>query len=602
MWMLLVTVIIVGATAYVWCTRGFFSAFIHMICVFAAGAIAFGVWEPLSELIREGAPDRGTFSFLSGAALTLGLALPFAISLAVLRAVIDKILPANAQCEKVADYVGGGVCGVISGIISAGIVVLSVGFLRADPEFLGYAQASYTSGQGRGSIEKNAGTMVPWVDRIVAGLYSQLSTTTLRTDEPLAKLYPDLATFPGELRVTFDGKSRNSITRKDLTFRGWYAVGDPTKGVPVKSLLSDAWSENTQKISDLSGEQITSGNYYLAGFVVKFKTSAREKTGTVFVGNAQVRLVVANRDDEEDTKALHPIAMIGRTDSAIRVDYARFRYDSDNLFISSVGAEAEPVMAFEFPVPAGYDPIAFFVKGVRYPIEGKAANTFASVADRDEKIQAGEFVDMGGVGPILDDKGNPLKAQEGASTIMAQPVTVANSIGVTLQKGTEGPRLTLAQDNRGWAVQDGKTTIATAQANKAGLEKPLRIDHFALNADTALIKVVVSPTARPDDFNKKYEAIDPSALPVLVDTNGTTYQAVGYIYKDSTKFELQFQQSNPLKNIGEAPRVTRNTPDKQLTLIFVVNNGIDLKEFRIGDTVLDDWSAKPMHVDMPFRR
>ena len=65
---------------------------------------------------------------------------------------------------------------------------------------------------------------------------------------------------------------------------------------------------------------------------------------------------------------------------------------------------------------------------------------------------------------------------------------------------------------------------------------------------------------------------------------------------------MRYTQANPLKTIGEAPRVTRNTPDKFLTLIFVVNNGIDLKEFRIGDTVLDDWTAKALHVDMPFRR
>lgn len=602
MWMLLITVIIVGATAYVWCTRGFFSAFIHMMCTIAAGAVAFGVWEPLTELIRENSPDRGTFSFVGGAAMAMGLAIPFAATLAILRAIIDNILPSNAQCEKVGDYVGGGVCGLISGVISAGIVVLAALFLRAEPEFLGYSPANYTGSSGRGSIEKSKDAMVPWVDRIVAGVYSHLSTTTLSTGDPLAKYYPELVSFPGELRLTYDGKSRNSITRKDFTLRGWYTVGDQVKGLALKSLLSDTWSENTQKISDINGEMITSGNHYLAGFVIKFKASAREKTGSVFVGNGQMRLVVANREDDEDVRVLHPIAMIGRTDSATRVEYARFRYDSDNLFISSVGAEAEPVMAFEFPVPAGFEPVALFVKGVRCSIDSKPANTFPSTTDRDERVQAGEFTDMGGVGPILDQNGKPVVDTGTTSAITATPVSVANSIGQTIQKGTEGPDLVIAQDSRGWAVQDGKTVIATNRLNTAGLEKSLRIDHFSLNADTALVRVILTPTQRPDEFNKKFEGIDPSAQPLLVDTNGTTYQAVGYIFKDSTKFELRYTQANPLKTIGEAPRVTRNTPDKFLTLIFVVNNGIDLKEFRIGDTVLDDWSAKAFHVDMPIRR
>jgi len=603
MWMILVTVIIVGATAYIWCTRGFFSSLIHMMCTVAAAAVAFGVWEPLTELIREGAPERNTFSFLQGAAMAIALGLPFAVTLAILRAIVDKILPSNAQCEKVADYVGGGVCGVISGVTSAGIVVLSILFLRAEPEFMGYAPANYTGGTGRGSIEVSQDKMVPWVDRIVAGVFSKLSTTTLSTGEPLARFYPELVAFPGELRMTFDGHSRNSLSRKDFTLRGWYTVGDATKGVPVKNLLSDSWSENVQKISDINGEQIQSGNYYLAGFVIKFKASAREKAGSVFVGNSQLRLIVAATDGEEDdVKVLHPIAMIGRTDSATRVDYARFRYDSDNLFISSVGAEAEPVMAFEFPVPAGYAPIALFVKGVRCPVEGAPANAFGSPIDRDDKVAAGEFTEMGGIGPILGPDGKPLQEVASASTISATPVTVSNSIGKIIQKGTEGSSITLAQDSRGWTIQDGTTTIASNRMNTAGLEKSLRVDRFALNGDTAMVKVIVTPTQRPDDFNQKYESIDPGAQPLLVDMNGTTYQAVGWTYEDSTKYDLRYTLANPLTSIGQAPRVTRNTPDKKLVLLFVVNNGIDLKEFRIGDTVLDSWEAKPMKVDAPFRR
>jgi hypothetical protein len=150
MWMIVITLIVVGATTYVWCTRGFFSSLIHMVCVIAAGAIAFGVWELLAVLIRDNAPERGGFSWVQGSAMGLALAVPFAASIAILRGFVDKMLPANAQCEKSADYVGGALCGMVSGVISGGIVVLSAGFLRAGPEFLGYAPASYTSGIGRG--------------------------------------------------------------------------------------------------------------------------------------------------------------------------------------------------------------------------------------------------------------------------------------------------------------------------------------------------------------------------------------------------------------------------------------------------------------------
>src|ERR1043165_4328193 len=439
MWMILVTVIIVGATAYIWCTRGFFSAMIHMLCVLAAGAIAFGVWEPLADLIREKAPERGGFSFLSGAALALGLALPFAISLIILRAIVYKILPANAQCDKTMAYVGGGVCGLVSGVISAGIVVLSIGFLRGDHDFLGYSAANYTGGTGRGSIEKSKDTFVPWVDRIVAGMYSHLSTTTLRPGEPLAKWYPELATYPGELRVTYDDKSRNAISKRDFQILGWYTVGlsDQGKASPFKTLLVDTWNNHEQKISDLDGEPIT-GNGYLAGFALKFRASAREKTGNVIIGNSQPRLVVAATDDDEnpETKALHSIAMIGRVDSPIRVDYARFRFDSDNLYISSVGAESDPVMAFEFAIPEGYKPTALYVKGVRWEIPAAdPGKKFPNVSARDQTVQEGEFFEMSGIGPIIDPQtGKPVVDTTG-STISQSPFRVGNSIGKMIQKG-----------------------------------------------------------------------------------------------------------------------------------------------------------------------
>lgn len=608
MWMIIITLFVLGATAYIWCTRGFFSSLVHMICVIAAGAIAFGVWELVAVQIRDNAPDRGSFVWLQGAAMAFALALPFAVSLAVLRGFVDKILPANAQCEKVMDYVGGGVCGVVSGVISAGIVVLSLGFLRAGPDFMGYAQANYTDGAGRGSIEKNKGTFVPWVDRIVAGMYSHLSTTTLRTGDPLAKWYPDLATYPGELRVTYDGKSRNSVAKKDVSLLSWYTVGNATSGVPIRSLLSDAWSESPQKVSDLRGEEYT-GNYYLAGFTVKFNTSAREKTGSVIFGSGQLRLVVGPTDDPDstDTKAVHPIAVVCRTDNAIRVDYARFRYDSDTFF-SSVGAESEPVVAFEFPVEAGFKPIALYVKGVRFNVEDQQPfKPYATVAARDSEIELGEFPHMGGVGPILDpNTGQPLRADATTSTINATPVTVSAGLGgFVVQKGTEGGDLTITnEDGKGWAIQDGYTKIPAGRVNNGGgLEKALRIDRFVVSADTALVKIVITPSERPDDFVKLLDSVDSSAVPLVEDTNGTTYPPIGYIFRDTTKVEIRYTQATPLKSFGEAPRVTRNTPDKKLVLLFIVNNGVDLREFRIGDVVLDRWPTnRPFRVDMPQRR
>ena len=38
---------LIGLIAYWWANQGLFSAILHLLCVIVAGAVAFGVWEPL---------------------------------------------------------------------------------------------------------------------------------------------------------------------------------------------------------------------------------------------------------------------------------------------------------------------------------------------------------------------------------------------------------------------------------------------------------------------------------------------------------------------------------------------------------------------------
>ena len=474
--MLLLTVIIVGVTAYIWSLRGFFSSLIHMACVVAAGAIAFGVWEPLSYFFLNQAGDRGFSSTLGGVAWGLGLALPFAGSLALLRAGIDKLLPANAQCETTVDYVGGGVCGLVSGIISAGIMMLSIGYLRLEPGFGGYRPVIFTTGAGRGSLEATHETLVPWVDRWTARLYTGLSLTTLRTDEPLARWHPDLETEGGALRTTYEGRSRNTLKPSSFALLGWYTVGNPPGNEKIESLTPDAWADTPQKFTDLRGEQIGSG--YLAGFVVKFNSGAREKTGQVVVGNGQVRLVVKSGQDDDDTRALHPIAVVTNVDDPTKVEYARFRYDSDETYISSVGGASDASMAFEFPIPAGYTPLALYLKGTRVDLEGKAPTTYDDAAARDTDIQGGKLMGMGNVGPILDANGNPVEAPP-ALAFSGPTIEVSNRLGYNtiIQKGTE-QGVTVAEEGpkndagkiRGFILEKGMQGLtAPAIHGKVGL-------------------------------------------------------------------------------------------------------------------------------------
>lgn len=606
MLMLLFTLVVVGVTAYIWCIRGFFSALVHMVCVIAAGAVAFGVWEPVSYFILDGAPERGFGSFLQDMAFGLGLAIPFAVTLAILRGIVDKILPANAQCEPVADYVGGVVCGFISGVISGGIMVLSIGMLRLAPDSgAEYQAVNYTSGPGRGSIERTTEMFIPWADRVTASLYGHLSLTSFRTDEPLARWQPDLDTFPSSLRMAFEGKDRITLRPDAFKVVNWYVVGDQAKGQKFDGLLTDAWNEVPQKVSNLSGKQfgiddepVDLRTGYLGGFIVKFNTKAREKAGQVVVGNAQVRLVCVSDADDDESIALHPIAIVTNVDDPTKIAYARFAIKGDNIFTSSVGGAGDCVMAFEFPIPAGFHPLAIYVKGVRvnrqdpdtdfgklvFPRE--PVRKFADPADRDEAIKGGEMEGMTDVGPILDANGKPVQAQGNQQT-SAPLFNASNRLGFVFQKGQE-QSLDLQQETRGYSITSGEQTFDSKQIGAVAqvVDFKLRVDRFSTTPDTAVVQICLTPRDRDAAFNKTIESADRNAQPVLVDSNGTRYPAVGWVYKDSGRWKVRYDKQHPIEHISELPAISRSTPDKELQLLFVVSVGVEITDFKVGEDTL----------------
>jgi hypothetical protein len=594
MTLMIITLFLVGATTYLWVTRGFMSALIHMVCVIAAGAIAFGVWEPLSMLLLKASPDRGFASFLGGIAWGLGLAVPFAISLTVLRVAADLLLPANAQCDTVVDYVGGGICGLVSGTISAGIIVLSIGFLRTDTEFWGYAPVSYTTqANSRGSLERPASTMVPWVDRITVGLYSYLSLTTLRTYQPMAVWHPDFDTFPGALRMTYDGKSRNTLKPQDFRVLEWYNVGNPQTAGSLDGLTIDHWNDRPQKVIDLDGNPVTSG--YITGLNISFNAGARERGGYISVGNGQLRLV-AQREGSDTAVSLHPIAVLTRVADPSRIAYARFRFDSDQMFIASVGGESDAMMAFEFAVPSGYRPIALYVKGVRQPLHDRSPGRhFATPADRDKEVLAGKLEGW------KNPQNFPDYVAPETATWQLDPVKVNNSLGFTLQKGSER-KLAVSQANRGWWIEEGEDKFSHQDRTRGSYaDFKLQINRFATTEDTVMVQVDISPGVRDMAFIRSWEAADRNAPLQLIDTNGRPYQAVGYVYDDGQLATIRYTRGQPIRNASELPSISRNTPDRKLTLLFIVSKGVKIKEFRIGARVVEQYDPESLNTDVTQR-
>jgi hypothetical protein len=589
----ILAIALVALIGYVWVTRGFFSALIHLVCTLLAGGVAFGVWEPVAKMLLDAAPTSGFLSFLEGSAYGLGLALPFAVCLAIFRVIADVILRANVKVTPVADYVGGGLCGVLAGIPTVGIMLISLGFLRLDTELLGYQPMDYTS---KGMIEKKKSTgMILPIDEWTASLYGHVSKASFSTETPLATYYPDLALVPHTLRINNgDGAARNVFKASDYKVVARYTVGKD-KNLDPSILFGDMWNTAPQAVTDVDGNTLGAGSY-IEGYVVRFNSGAKERGGDnkVVFGAAQMRLLCAN-SEQTQFKTCYAIAAAAQADSASPA-FARFRFDTKGLFFASVGGTSESSFAIEFAVPAGYTPIALYLKNSRHliddPATAKPKIAFETPMARDAGIVSGDLVR----GTQIDvlDTGNAKLVEapraEGFNTGVRLPtgMTITNNVGRTLHKTTIR---TMRVEDEGNLIVEGDQTFTEQELREPPLEKTLRVEKFAIGSDVVMVQLDVSIGSQFSWMGAAAQSIDDTQAPVLMDTNNQTYEPVGWIYVDATKSnqtQYRYMPITPVRALNEKgfPVLSRSAPDNKLKLLFLVNKGAKINRFAVGGTVI----------------
>lgn len=587
MFMNLLSLAIILGLGYLWVTRGFFSAILHLACVIAAGAIAFGVWEPVSMFLLQKSPQSGFGSFIGDAAWGLGLALPFVVSLGLLRVVTDKIAPGNIIVDDMYDSIGGGICGAGIGLITAGIFVISTSYLRVPASFMGYQPVKMAN---QGNLQWEGGLWLP-VDKLTAGLYNKLSQNTLSTSTPLAYYYPDLAAVAGTQRMSEgNGNNKNNIRPDGFEVKMRFTVG---KGgnAPADQVFSDFLNPGTQQITMLDGSQLPAGSY-IEGYLINFLAGAKEKFGQVVVGKGQIRLVAHNSAGEGVT--LYPIAVTTQSRSG-DTQFGRFRFDGE-FYVASVGGATQAPMAFEFAVPAGYEASALYVRNIRHEVSGNAKpdREFADASARDIAIQTGELLVSNAAANLNLTHAQKLDPQDGRAPGLEVGRRMADR--TVLQKGNT-PGLEVDDDNR---IVNGEGVFNPGDVGGRGLDRNLRVDEFFLTGDTNVVQIQITgdPSQFPTSYFSTAAAPDlrTDVPPRLIDTNGQAYNAIGYIYSDLNKVQIRYTPGRPMMGLDEADALVRSRDDQVMYLIFRPSVGVEIEHFAIGDVVLVTFD-KPLEIE-----
>lgn len=579
-------IVVMGVIAYIWSARGLWSAFLHMLCVILAGALAFAVWEPGALFLLS--QSGGGEGWLSDNAWGLSLALSFVVFLVILRVICDQVVPFNLDMPSMVNIVGGLGCGLVAGLISAGILALSVGYMRMPTELLGHQAVTYDA---KGQLIRTESLIVP-ADRLTAWFYSTLSNSSLLppSGESLGRRRPQLADEGWMLRTNFgEGKSRNTTSQDSFEVISRYTV---TPSSNPDQIITDSFEPGKQDVTYPDGTRATPSQSALEGFIIRFKSLAKEGSGRVILGPGQLRLVVqTDPNDLLSTKAIQAMALISQA-TGDKPTLGRWRFNAKDVFISSSPGRDDAPVAIEFMVPRGSKPVALYLKGTPVNVSGlAAARNFTTVADRDKAIQDRSIAPSQAA--VAMNRAEAVRIRYNSQDATA-PIRLSDGIpyGIVLQKDlVKG--LELDERNRVSGGELSKFTASDIKAAQGVIEQTLRVSRMSVPDESVIVQVVV------DSKNAQFGFLSPVAAniegaPVLVDDNGQSYSAVGYLYRTTDQTWLYYNLQGPIKTLGdrEMPTITRSQPDQQLTLMFLVPKGIKIKEFAVGDKVLAEFAPE----------
>ncbi len=589
---MILNLIVIGAVlliAYLWASRGFLSAFLHLLCTIVAGAIAFALWEPIAYGVLLGVRDDIAWS--------VSLVVPFVVSLVVLRLIVDKIIRNNVGLNDAANLVGGALCGGAAGVIAMGIFVISIGFLRVPPDFLGYRAATFAeTSKGPGVLVRGASLWLP-ADKVVETFYGMTSEGALATATPLAVRAPDLDIQGNLQRYNFQGVGRTSIAPSDFTVLGQYEVQAPN----LDALLTDTFTTDpngqpvAQRIVDIEGEPFPA-NSRIVGAVLRFSAGAKEKQGQVVIGPGQIRLLATNNNTGEAMSIL-PAAFVNQGDP-LALDYKRWRYDSDGVFAASVGGAAESTMAFEFVVPPDYTPREIQVRNVRVDLDtipqnnrpaSNPALAFASTQARDNALR--DFSLLTAVG--MNVQGAELTRDEDTTEVLLEEgrdsiLRVAERLPFNGQfNRSKRGELDVTQDNK---IVGGEEKFQKDEYNEIGLQENLRVFELARTNDTRIVQVDVGLQSRLSLLGRAFQKATSVVPPVLVDSLGRQYQPIGYVFQNGDEYTIRFTPGDPIRGLAQIPNLSTSRSDQRLVLLFRVNSGAELKSFAIDGRIAATFS------------
>lgn len=551
----------------VWAQYGLFSSFLHCALVVVCGAIALALWEPLALGLLIGRMPH----YAWGVAL-LG---PLALLLIFLHLLVDRVVGVSVQFPDIINKIGGGVFGAISGILTAGLVILGISFLPLPADIAGY-QRYTVLGSGQIDLDHPAKLWVP-VDDIAAGFYSGLSAGAFSSRTPLATHQPKLAAQAGYHRTRPDP---NSST-----------VAHP-EGVSVEAMFTHP--ANIEDAPGFIADGLGDGFENTANRVVVIETAWQRLPGlfdtdnTLRVPPSQIKLITARptHRGHEEVELVGPVAFRGKTRTPDEHPDPYFHpVNADS--IQAFGFDDEERITYAFVIPEDREPLFLLVRHTRLPLpEEPNTEPDALIAALGQPAPQTEAADAD------EDEDQPSNPGEGAVTGPdGVELMVSSKLPITISKNQA---IGLDYEDNGNAVTGGEATAERARGATGGPRT--RLTEIATPSHRPLVRLRLDGRQARAYFGGS-DASAAMRMPVFItDDRGNTPNPMGVVWlkSDDSQYIHVKAGGGTFANgtaIGVIPRMGN---DDELFLYFQVNRGSAIVSYQIGQ-------SPPQRLDTPLQ-
>lgn len=562
--------------------HGMFSALIMAVICVLAGTLALGIHEMLAQDML--ADLIGDYSY--GVAF-IGT---FAVTVIILRVVLDKFISRNTLLPGFVDKVGSVFFGVISGLVAAGVIGTGLQMLPFGPAILGFQRLD-KDGNPHHSLWLNP-------DKFAVSLCGYLADYALGAGESETwwAAHPDFLTelawfrsteslgsritaTPGSVRATGLWKTTRLCKYNETTGRGAGGQIEPLEGSPPAGKV---WLVVSAELSD----------------------GAKDSDGQYRFSPTQVRLVGAPR--EEMPPQQFPLKAVGPFEDNHVLANGRALWGNSTGKFDFV---------FEVPEPPFVGHFVEFKRAGRGELSNELARGGKSLEERTPSSPppSSSTVASGG-GQPKPGKGEqprtvPIRPKKTESHIGNElPVAIKRYSGAFLALGGEGRALKSGQL---WLYVDRQEGDGKAKGGAGrkpggdddeGEEKPVSMDEktpldsFVVPADLHLLQLNVeaiqAKTTLGQALNytrqvlRQYRVIDkndqtywPAGQIAECDSGGERIMEIQYFPEDS-------ERQSQIKDFSKI-KFQDLQGDYRLVLLFVLPPGTHIAKFDAGGSPID---------------